>query len=140
MKRKLKWLAIVLAVSLLGFGFLVLEFGSYSACSCLHEMSIRISADKPISDVEYRIYWDEEGAKEAVKNLFLDEFKRKADFDGKEIKVQIPYGTHISMILERELTPWHIRYVVVIATHNAVRVAKIVEIPERIPFAEISFR
>ena len=120
-------------------GFLFLEFGSYSACTCLHEMSIRISADKPISDVEYRIYWDEEGAKEAVKSLFLDEFKSKADFDGKEIKVQIPYGTHVSMILERELTPWHTRYVVVIATHNGVRVAKIVEIPERIPFAEISF-
>ncbi len=119
-------------------GFLILEFGSYSACTCFHQMSIKISSDKPISEVEYDIYWDEEIAKEAMKNLYL-EIRRKTTFDGKEIKIEIPYGTHISMILERELTPWHTRYVVVIATHNSVRIAKMMEIPERIPSAEIRF-
>ena len=120
-------------------GFLFLEFCSYSACTNYHEMTVKITSVKPVNEVEWDFFTDKKEANDASTNLYLEK-KNKTPFVGREVKVVLTYGSHVSMILQRELLPWRTRYLVVIAHFiDGTRKGKTVKMEKLVPSIEVTF-
>jgi hypothetical protein len=102
-------------------------------------MTVKIISAQPVNEVEWDFFTDNTAANNALTNLYLER-KNKTPVVGEKVKVTLTYGSHVSMILQRELIPWRTRYLVVIANFvDGTRKGKIVNIEELVPTVTVTF-